>query len=171
MDKVKVGELGDKDLTFHQCMTSEEAKEQGLPEGTHFFWEYDGKRMYSPGEVVSLVILHAQGGTLSASSLTTTKNIKEYYERLYKTQQQTALDSMKQMQEQLQGAPGIPPEVKKAAADNLKQTMELHQKNMPFPGMDGMFRPTKEQAAHLVGGVDKLNQMFTEEQQKNMFGE
>lgn len=171
MHKVIVGKLGDYDLTYCQYANLDEAKKADLPNGTHFFWEYKGQRIYSPGEIVQLVIEHAQSGQLQSSDFTTHQNIQKYYKGLFESQKKSALEQMGKVKQGMEAMTDIPDEIKKVSIENLDNTIKIYQDSDMFPDIDGIFRPKRETAEKLVGGKENLNKMLTPEQQRNLFGE
>ena len=169
MHKVIVGKLGDKDLTYYQYADLDESKKANLPNGVHFYWEFDGQRIYSPGEVVQLVLEHAQKGQLQSSDFTTSHNIRKYYKQLFDAQKNAALEQMNKVRQNISEMTGIPTDIKQASLKNLSDTIKLYQNNDMFPDIDGIFRPSRKTAEKLVGGKEQLNKLLTREQQQRLF--
>lgn len=171
MQKLEVGKFGSDVLTFCQCETLDEAKEHNLPEGTHFYWIYKGSRIYSPGEIVAMVVSHSKDGTFGMANVASSTKLQEYYKNLCESQRQTTVAHLQKMKstvtEQMNGAH---PEVVKAQVQNLDQTIDMYTKNAPVPGIDGLFRPTREQAEVLLQGKENLEKMLPPEMQEKVFG-
>lgn len=171
MQETTVGKLGNKDLKFFQCVDLEEAQKANLPNGTHFYWEYDGQRIYTPGEIVTLVIQHSQEGSLQVNTMINSRSIQDHYKNLYEAQRKSILEHMGKMKTQLQKqTQGMPQAAQGEALRNLDQTMDFYKKHTPFPGVDGVFRPTRKQAEVLLHGKDNLDKTLTKEQQAELFG-
>lgn len=168
MQRTVVAQLGNKDLTFCQYESLDDAKKDNLPENMYYYWEYNGQRIFSPGEVISLVILHAKTDSFQAQSLLSQKSMQQYYNKLHEAQQTTILNQFKEMEKQVKEHGGPAP-VQKAALESLRTNMQMYQNSPPKVGLDGVFKPTREQAIVLLGGEENLNKFLTPEQQQELF--
>lgn len=169
MQKIAVGELNNKALTFVQLENENDIKQANVPQGVCFFWEYEGQRIYAPGEVVNLVLEHSQAGTLNINNFITKQNIESYYQNLYDTQRKNILSQFEKLKNDINGTPNISSETKKAALENLENSIKNYRNNIPFPDRDGIFSPSLDQAIALAGGQEQLDKIFTKEQQNALF--
>ena len=170
MQRTVVAQLGDKDLTFCQYESLHDAKKDNLPENMYYYWEYNGQRIFSPGEIVSLMILHVKTGSFQSQSLLNQKSMQQHYNNLHEVQQSAILNQFKEMEKQVKES-GSPMPVQKAALDSLRKNIQIYETQPPQIDLDGLFKPSREQAIILLGGEDNLNKYLTPEQQQELFGD
>lgn len=170
MQKTIVGYLNDQEITFYQCDTLEEAQKAGLPQGVFFYWEIDGARIYSPGELVNLVVLGAPTGVFQqAQHYMNPKALQDYYRALYDAQRNMILTEFKKLEEAYTQDITIPEDVRKAMQTQIETTRQFYEKHMPFPDIDGLYKPTKEEAERIVGGAEQLDTVMPPEVQREFF--
>jgi len=167
MIDTKIGEIAGKTLTYHQCTTLEE---QGkVPSGLSGYWEYDGRKIYAPGEIVNLTVAHAASGQLQINALTDPKVLSNHYDRLRKHQQDLVNTHYTKMIEDYRNNPNIPDNIKSQAIKQMEHTKQFFCAPEMYPDQMGVFTPSREQAEYLMG-KDVLDSIPVE-QQKRMFGE
>lgn len=167
MISVKIGMIGNEELTFHQIETTDNLKELGLPDNTFFFWENEkGERILSPYQIISKIQKSFMDGTFDASSLLNAESIRKHYNRLYQTQKNTTIKSLQDLKQEYikMGAP-------KDMLTMVDEHIKMYDENFLFPEMDGSFVPeSTEQAAFLSGGIGNLKILYGEDEIKTLFG-
>ena len=77
----------------------DEFEKERPPHGMYFFWEIDGKRVYSPGAIIKMVQDDVMNGSFEMMSSISPESVQNHYKKLYETQRQTALNGFKQLKE------------------------------------------------------------------------
>lgn len=148
------GEYSGKKLFFKQCKSKEEAKKDKCPQGIYFYWEYDGKRIYSPMDIMRIVQNSVEDKTFAPQNMITPQALKVHYANVMEAQRVTISESLQKMAKQNDESPA-PEEHKRQLKENLESMTKMYnidnKENFIFPGMDGTFKPTKKQAEKLMG--------------------
>lgn len=167
MIETKVAEIDGKSVVYKQCVNEEEQKQ--VPSGLSGYWEYDGKKIYAPGEVVRLVTQSAASKKLNAVALTDPKVIQNHYQQLRKVQQENVNTYYSKMIADYKSNPNIPDAIKNQAIKQLEQTQKMFTQPDMYPDINGVFKPNRQQAETLLG--KSILDQIPEDQQKEMFGE
>lgn len=164
----EVGTYSGKKLFFKQCLSKEEALKDKCPQGIFFYWEYDNKRIYSPMDIMRIVQESVEDNTFEPQNMITPKALKVHYSNVMEAQRSMVADSLQKMAKQNDESQ-VPPEHKKQIKESLDTMIDTYGINnkdkFVFPGMDGTFKPTKEQARKIMGSgqFDKYyNEMSVE---------
>lgn len=128
-----VGSINGKKLEFFQCMNFTEAKEQSLPEGIMFFWEYDGNRL-DAGEVIQLMQKSILNEKNDIQKLLSAQNTEKFYNSIIQAQKESIGKQMNDLKAEYQEF-GIP-------VDGLDQTADMIKNLKTVPDMDGMVHKT-----------------------------
>lgn len=162
MIKTQVATINKKTLTYHQCVSIDEQKD--LPKGITGYWEYEGRKIFAPGEVVKLVTQNVQNSELTAFN--NPKVVQDHYKKLREHQQKQIIDHYDKMIADIRANPNYPSDAKE---HTIKQ-IEDNKRNIAsmYPDADGIFRPDKNTAEKLLG-QDVINNL-TEYQKKEIFG-
>lgn len=160
-------------LTFHQCMTQDEAKENELPEGVYFFWTLGKQKINNPYDIVQLTLKATEEGTLDVQKLVTPENMRQHYKALHEGQMSTikkALQKTKSYYESAYSQSGIDSKAIAEITKNLNKQINSFDK-MGFPGMNGLSRPTRKQAEILLGNKENVDRFMSPEMQRKVFNE
>lgn len=163
-----IGTVEGSELVFFQCVDDDEVKAAGLPHGAYYYWEFDGKRITSPGEVVAIILRSAQRGTLNAAEFIQTKAINEHYQSLRSAQMNSIQDHIKKMRDYYSKIE-LPENLKKQVLQQLDESAKLYE-GESFPNTLGLSTPNREAVDRLMG-KDFVAENFTPEQIKQTFGE
>lgn len=172
MVKTKAAEIEGKDLHFFQCTTKEEAKKNGIPDGLFFYWEYEGRKIYNPGEIISMVIKGCETGNFTAANMITPDKLKTHYKKVRDAQQTMLSNSLKEQRKTYEKqAANMPQEYKDQLFSHLDHMEKTVTNKSLFPGSDGSFKPTKEQAEEMLGKelFDKVYEKCTKEEIEKIF--
>jgi hypothetical protein len=164
MQKTKVGKLSGHDLYFCQLESQEEFAKERPKNGMYFFWIHNGEKIYNPATIISKVHGSIADGTFDMLEFINPTNIKSHYHKLMKAQQNVVVENFKKLRESYSQNPHIPKEMMEYVDSNIKQ----FQDKIPFPDMDGMFRPDKE-TVESIHGKGSLEQMYTPEEINEIF--
>lgn len=170
MQKINIGKFANENLTFYQCETLEETKKENLPNGVYSYWVYKGQKIFTPGEIVSMVIQHSQDGTFDINQMVSQQGIQDYYKTLCDAQRKSAIESLQKTREMLvQQSIHSNPEIINAQLKNLDNTIKMYKNNMPMPGINGLFKPTKSQAGAMLNGKENMDKVIDPNLQKEIF--
>lgn len=163
MVETQIGTIDGKAIVYKQCTTNEE--QQQIPSGLSGYWEYEGKKIYAPGEIVKLVTANAVSGKMQVEALTNPKVVQSHYNRLRKVQHDSVKKHYDKMIEDYTNNPNVPAHIKKESLKQLKQTQQLFSNPDMYPDVNGMFTATKEQGEHFLG-KQTINSMPVEQQER-----
>jgi hypothetical protein len=168
----KILDYNDDTLTYHQCVNEKEAKKEKLPQGLYFFWTLGSQKITNPFEAVQIYLKATESEQSEIRKLVTPQNLAKHYNKVHLTQMETLKKSMrqtKQMYEKLYAQSGMNHQAIKAMQDTMNKQMDYYDK-IGFPGINGMFKPTKKQAEAMAGSIENLNKVMPDEVQKKVFG-
>lgn len=144
MKKVKIQEIDGIDLIYCQIESVEE-KPADIPAGLFFFWEYGDKKILSPGDIVAMVQKSILSDRSALKRLVSQESINAHYKALHDNQMSLVDQSYDKMIEMTAKHPEAPPELIKHLQDQKKAA------KVGFPGVDGTFMPSEQQANEMIG--------------------
>ncbi len=159
-------------LTYHQCISLEEAKENELPEGVYFFWMHGNRKILNPFEIVQIVLQATKDGSLDVQELLNPKKLKAHYETLHQTQLgriKESLTDMKTAYTKAYSQGGMDQASLNEMQKHLDTQIEQFDR-VGFPQMDGLANPNREQAEVILGGKENVDKFMSPELQKKVFG-
>jgi uncharacterized protein YpiB (UPF0302 family) len=159
-------------LTYHQCLTIEEAKENELPEGIYFFWTLGSRKIINPLEAVQIVLNAAEDGNLDVQDVLDPRKLKTYYETLHQTQinrVKKSLIDIKKHYTQAYAQAGLDQNSINEMQKNIDKQLEQYD-NVGFPGIDGLIHPSRKEAEAILGGKENINKFMSPELQRKVFG-
>lgn len=170
MQKLEVGKFDNEILTFCQCESLEDAQKESMPDGVYSYWIYKGKKIYAPGEIVSMIVQHSQAGTFDVSNSVSATKVREYYNNLCEAQRTSTVEHLEQMKAMtVKQMSNVPKEVANAQLKNLDDTIKMYKTKAPMPDLDGIFRPTRAQAETMLHGKENVEKMLPPEMQDKVF--
>jgi hypothetical protein len=171
--KTTCAKINGKDLFFYQCLTEQEAQDAGLPKEVTFYWEYEGRKIINPGEIISMVVSNAKSGNISTGDLITHDALKKHYENVKEAQCKMISDSVGKFREQYAEMKHLPEEHRKMLLKQMDNMQKMFGAGVTpvFPDIDGITRPTIDQAKQLLGTelFDKIYSGNTQEELNKIF--
>lgn len=133
MTRQFIGNLNGKPTYFVQCQTLDEATAEKLPKGSFFFWEQEGERIFSPGEIVRQVQQSVMSQTFEPASLLNEQTVRKYYDDLVNGQRSAILDQFRATRKEFAENPMYPRE----ALQHFDDTIKFWEQNFTMPAMNG----------------------------------
>ncbi len=159
-------------LMFYQCVNKEEAQKEKLPDGLYFYWKLGKQKITSPFEAVQIYLKATADEQSAIHKLIVPHNLAKHYKNLHKVQMETIKNSMQQAKKSYEKTyiqSGMSKQAVTAMQEMAdKQINQLD--SLGFPGLDGLFKPTRQQAEVLLG-KENMDKIIPKETQRKLFNE
>jgi hypothetical protein len=163
MIEQEIGELNGEKILYCQAESIEEARKEQLPEGIFFYWKKGTERFYSPAAIILMVQQGVEKGTFAPQAMA--HDAHTFYQALIQAQKANLILFLSDSLEKYQQS-NLPPQALDAIAGMMQQY-----KDMLGPDIEGVFTPSRKEAADIAGGEEALKSYYGDAQLKSIFGE